>query len=142
MPREPERKLAGDRVHGVQAGELRDVQAVVHAGQERLARQRTRFEYQVRDADLGYVLVGADRASGRPAVGAHRGVRVVQVALEHAVDDQVVATRGDAFTIERPAGQALRQERVVGDRDDIGSDPLPDLAGEQRASFDHRLGGE
>src|SRR5438477_3482337 len=101
------------------------------ARQQRLPRQRARLEHQVRDADLGHALVGTDRAPGRPAVGAPRRVGVVEIALENARADELVAFGRHALAVEGPAGQAFGETRIVGDGDDFRRHRLADLTGEQ-----------
>src|SRR5207245_2851626 len=110
---DPEGEFARDRVDGVQPVQLLDVESVLDTPDDLLPRLRAGLKHQVRDSHLGDALVGPDRAAGGTGSAAARGVGVLQVAEEGAVPDQVDPAGGYALAVEGPAGQSLRQPRVV-----------------------------
>src|SRR5437762_14258412 len=112
------------------------MEAIVDARQEPFSGELTWFEYEIGHPHLGHALVRSHRAAGRLAIRPSCRVRVVQVALEDTIRDQLIASWGHTLAIERPAGQTFRQPRVIGDGDDPGRYLLAELSGQQRAPLD------
>ena len=81
------------------------------------------------------------RARGRGARAAAR-VGVVEEALEHTVDHELVATAGQALAVVRLGAERARVGGVVDEGEQRRGDHLADAVGERRPALQHRLAVE